>query len=208
MTLDWYFDFVSPFSYLALPRLAELSQGYTLRYRPILFAELLRRSGNLGPAEMPTKRLWTYRFCVWQAGEQGIAFRFPATHPFNPLPYLRLAVAADNSPDVIRRIFNTLWTEGVDPADESIVARLARECGIDLRNLAEPKVKDALRAHTEEAITRGVFGVPTLLVGEELFWGVDAMDFAKAYLADPAVLQTDEMRRVASLPIGAARKPT
>jgi 2-hydroxychromene-2-carboxylate isomerase len=208
MTLDWYFDFVSPFSYLALPRLAELSRKHALRYRPILFAELLRRSGNMGPAEMPAKRLWTYRFCVWQAGEQEIPFRFPATHPFNPLPYLRLAVAAENSPQVVRTIFNALWTEGLDPADENVIARIARDCGIDRGALAEQKVKDALRAQTEEAITRGVFGVPTLMINCELFWGADAMDFAKAYLADPAVLDAEEMRRVVSLPIGATRKPS
>jgi 2-hydroxychromene-2-carboxylate isomerase len=203
---DWYFDFVSPFAYLALQRLDEFSDQLEIRYQPVLFAELLKRCESKGPAEIPVKRLWTYRWCIWSAQQQGILFRFPAAHPFNPLPYLRLAIAANCAPQVIRLIFTALWTTGSDPADETVLAGVAAKAGIDLRRLAEPAVKDALRARTEEAVGRGVFGVPTMAIEEQLFWGADAISFAKAYLTDPAVLETDEMRRVASLPIGAARK--
>jgi len=90
-TLDWYFDFLSPFAYLSLGRVEQLSAKIDIRYRPVLFAGLLQHWGNKGPAELAPKRLWTYRWCTWRAARDGIAFRFPSAHPFNPLPYLRLS---------------------------------------------------------------------------------------------------------------------
>ena len=91
---DWYFDFVSPFAYFAVRRLEELGHELDIHCRPVLLAELLNQRGQKGPAEIPTKRLWTYRWCTWWAAEHAIPFRFPAAHPFNPLPYLRLAICA------------------------------------------------------------------------------------------------------------------
>src|SRR4249919_4002088 len=123
-SIDWYFDFVSPFSYLCLHRMADLQADIT--YRPVLFAGLLNHWGQKGPAEISPKRIWTFRWCTWWAAHQGIAFRSPAVHPFNPLPYLRLAIAAGNTPLAIRRIFEALWTTGADPADERAFAELAR----------------------------------------------------------------------------------
>lgn len=202
---DWYFDFISPFSYFALLRLEELP-GVTVRHRPVLLAGLLNHWGQKGPAEIATKRLWTYRSCNWYAESRGIPFRFPGAHPFNSLPYLRAAIAAQSKPDAIRTIFRALWTTGADAADPGFIDELLSELGIDRERLSSPQVKDRLRLETEQAVAQGVFGVPTLVVGRELFWGEDGMDFAKAYLADPAILATDEMRRVTDLPIGAARK--
>jgi predicted DsbA family dithiol-disulfide isomerase len=77
---------------------------------------------------------------------------------------------------------------------------------INLSRISEPDVKDQLRLETEQAMSRGVFGVPTLIVDGQLFWGADAMDFVKDYLADPAIVTTDEMKRVTILPIGATRR--
>jgi 2-hydroxychromene-2-carboxylate isomerase len=84
--VDWYFDFVSPYSYICLHRLKNLD----VVYKPVLFAGLLNHWGQKGPAEIPAKRQWTYRWCTWWAKELGISFRFPASHPFNPLQHLRL----------------------------------------------------------------------------------------------------------------------
>ena len=129
----------------------------------------------------------------------------PARHPFNPLPYLRLSIAAANEPAAIRRIFDQLWTTGVDPAEGQVVADLARDLRIDPTRLADQDVKDSLRLQTEQAIARGVFGVPTFAVGEQLFWGSDAVEFVSAYLRDPGILATEEMRRAATLPVGVER---
>lgn len=202
---DWYYDFISPYSYFGFLRLAELGD-LEINYHPVLFAELLRHHEQKGPAEIAPKRLWTYRWCAWWAAKNNIPFRFPAAHPFNPLPYLRLAIAAGNTPEAIRLIYQALWTTGADPADAALVAGLAESLGVDPARLSSPEVKDRLRQETDQAVARGVFGVPTHVVDQQLFWGAEATDFLKAYLADPAVLATDEMLRVASLPVGIARK--
>lgn len=207
---DWYFDFISPYAYFGLLQLekiqAEKPGEIEVHYHPILFAELLRQCDQKGPAEIPAKRAWTYRWCTWLAQDQGVPFRFPAVHPFNPLPYLRLCIAAGNTPDVIKAIYEALWTTGADPNDESLIAELAESLQVDLSQLRDPDVKNSLREETEAAIARGLFGVPSLLINEELFWGADASDFVRAYLADPSIVDSAEMQRVATLPVGATRK--
>ena len=203
--VDWYFDFISPYSYFALAEIERLS-GANVRYRPVLFAALLNHWGHKGPAEIPTKRAWTYRWCTWYAEQRGIPFRFPSAHPFNSLPYLRLAVAADCRADAVRLIFERLWTTGADASDALVIDELSRSLQIEPTLLSTQQVKDAVRTHTESAITNGVFGVPTLLIDDEIFWGADAIDFARAYLANPAIMRTDEMQRVTTLPVGASRK--
>jgi 2-hydroxychromene-2-carboxylate isomerase len=99
-----------------------------------------------------------------------------------------------------------LWTTAGDPSDPAALAALARSIGVNDAKLGSQEVKDALRRNTEEAVTRGVFGVPTFVVDGELFWGDDAIDLLKAWLADASVLASPEMRRLDALPVGAARK--
>jgi 2-hydroxychromene-2-carboxylate isomerase len=202
---DWYFDFISPYSYFAWLRLDSLS-GAQLNYRPILFAGLLNHWEQKGPAEIPAKREWTYRWCTWWAQQQNIPFRFPNTHPFNPIPYLRLVIAADCQPQAIDSIFKALWTTGADAGDARLPIELARQLNIEPARIAEQDIKDALRKNTDEAIAHNVFGVPTLRIDTQLFWGADALDMVQAYLSDPTLFDSAEMRRVSTLPIGVARK--
>jgi 2-hydroxychromene-2-carboxylate isomerase len=202
---DWYFDFISPYAYFGLLRLQELGGRLEIRHRPILFAELLKRCGQKGPAEIPAKRLWTYRWCTWWAAEQRIPFRVPAAHPFNPLPYLRLAIATEADRHAIRLIFDTLWTTGVDPGDQAVLASLTERLAIDPARIVASDVKDVLRHETDSAVARGVFGVPTLVIDDQLFWGADATGFAKAYVVDPGIVAAPEMKRLVTVPIGAAR---
>jgi 2-hydroxychromene-2-carboxylate isomerase len=204
-TVDWYFDFVSPFSYLCFHRLKELP-GVSISWRPVLFAGLLNHWGQKGPAEIPAKRVWTYRWCTWWARELGIAFRFPAAHPFNPLHHLRLCIAAGSTPEAIGRIFDDLWTSGAEATDPKRFSSLCRDLGIDESRLSDPDVKDTLRKNTEEAAGRGIFGVPSFAVDGEVFWGADSLEFLKAFLARPGLLDEEEMRRVSRLPVGAARR--
>jgi 2-hydroxychromene-2-carboxylate isomerase len=201
-SIDWYFDFVSPYSHICLHRLQALPAP--LVYRPVLFAGLLSHWGQKGPAEIPAKRRWTYRWCTWWARELGIPFRFPAAHPFNPLPYLRLAIACDSTPQAVRRIFDFVWTTGEDAADPLRFSRLCEELGIVEHQVAD--AKEALRRNTEQAAARGVFGVPSFVVDGEVFWGADAIDFLSAFLKDKDVLHNEEMRRVDALPVASTRK--
>ena len=207
---DWYFDFVSPFSYLQCEQLPALERSLRVRYRPVLFAGLLKAHDTLGPAEIPAKRRFTYRFVVWQARQLGIPLKFPAVHPFNPLPLLRLAIAADCEPAAVRRIFRFVWRDGRLGDLPIEWAELMSELDIadaDLR-IASSEVKDALKKSTDDAIARGVFGVPTLAIGDELFWGADATAMAADYLAQGCKFTDAEMIRVASLPAGAERDAT
>ena len=202
---NWYFDFISPYSYFGLFELERFGAAVRIDYRPVLFAGLLNHWGQRGPAEIPGKRAWTYRWCTWYAAQRGIPFKLPAAHPFNPLGYLRLAIAANCERAPIRTIFERLWTTGADPADPHVLEDLAASLGIARERLAEPRVKESLRTNTDAAIAEGVFGVPTLVVDGEAFWGADATDFALAYLRDRSVLDNAEMKRVSALPVGASR---
>lgn len=205
---DWYFDFVSPFSYLQCERLPALAPALQVRCKPVVFGAILAANAHKGPAEIPDKRAFTYRFAHWQAGKLGIPFKFPHEHPFNPLPLLRLAVACDSRFDAVQRIFRFVWRDGRLPDLPIEWAELAQQLGVhdpDAR-IAAAEVKDELRRNTDEALARGVFGVPTLVVGEECFWGVDATDMAREYVAQGCRDIDPEYARIAALPTGIVRK--
>jgi 2-hydroxychromene-2-carboxylate isomerase len=206
---DWYFDFVSPFAYLQSELLPTLAPHVRIRYRPVLFAGLLEANGQKGPAEIGAKRTFTYRLVLWQARKLGIPVRFPPEHPFNPLALLRLALACDGDPQTIHRIFRFVWRDGRLPDLPIEWAELTGELGVPdaSARIAAPEVKAALRRNTDEAIARGVFGVPTLMIGDALFWGVDATDMAAAYAAHGCRFDDPEYGRVAQIPVGAARRP-
>lgn len=205
-SVDWYFDFISPYSHIALHRLAELPKDVAVRPVPVLFAGLLNHFGQKGPAEIPAKRRWTYRWCTWWARQLGVPFRFPAQHPFNSLHHLRLCIAAGTTMEAIRAIFEDLWTSGSDASDPARFASLSGALGVSSESLNSQATKDTLRRNGEAAIAAGVFGVPSFVAEGEVFWGADAIDFLKAFLADPSVLRSEEMRRVDALPVAAARK--
>ena len=171
------------------------------------FAALLAAHGQKGPAEIASKRRFTYRFVVWQAAKLGIPLKFPAAHPFNPLALLRLAIAADCEPSAVRRIFRFVWRDGRLGDLPIEWAELISELDIPdaATRIASSEVKDALRKSTDDAIARGVFGVPTLAIGDELFWGVDATAMAADYVAQGCKFTDAEMTRVASLPAGVQR---
>jgi 2-hydroxychromene-2-carboxylate isomerase len=198
VSVDWYFDFVSPYSYLCLHRL----DGLDVSYKPVLFAGLLNHFGQKGPAEIPAKRRWTYRWCDWWARDLGVPFRFPAAHPFNPLQHLRLSIALGNRPDAVKRIFESIWTTGQDAA--SGFPALCKEFGVTDDALAA--AKDPLRKNTEAAAARGVFGVPAFVADGEVFWGADSIEFLRDFLKDPAAVRNEEMRRLDAMPVAAARK--
>ena len=207
MIADWYFDFISPFAYLQSEQLAALGPRVEVRYRPVLFAGLLGANGQKGPAEIPAKRAFTYRFVVWQAKRQGIVLKFPPEHPFNPLPLLRLALACDCRPEAVHTIFRFVWRDGRLPDLPIEWAELTGNLGLadGEARIATPSIKDELRRNTDEAVARGVFGVPTIAIGNELFWGADATAMAADYVAAGCRFDDPEYARVAALPVGVQR---
>lgn len=203
----WIYDVVSPFAYLALPRLSKFPPEIELKAVPVLLAGLLDHFGQRGPAEIPAKRRFTYRFALWRARQLQLPMRFPPAHPFNPLAALRLIIASGESLAAARTVLTAVFREGRDVASPAVIGELARELEIadPQAALADPAVKARLRANTEWAAAHGVFGVPTLLIGEEVFWGQDAIDMALDYLKGPGEFRDEAMRLADSLPIGAAR---
>lgn len=190
--LDFWFDPVSPFAYLAFERLPQVLEGlsHEVSYRPLLFAGLLQHWGQKGPAEIEPKRAWTFRHVHWLAQHHGIEMATPAQHPFNPLAHLRLLLAcapAGGTPNrrsceaVLRRI----WLGGFDANDPQRLAALTAELAPRIAP-DDASIKQSLKDHTANALARGVFGVPTIAVDGRLFWGVDALPMLSAYLrGDP-----------------------
>lgn len=199
--LDWYFDFISPFAYLQWRRLRSDPADVALHPKPVLLAAILNHVGQLGPAEIPQKRRHTYRIVLWQARQAGIPLRFPPAHPFNPLPALRLCLAAPDRHAAIDAIFTHIWEDGRQGDSIEALADVAHALGIadPAAAIARDEVKRELLANGDEAIRLGVFGVPTLKVRDELFWGFDATDLALAYRDDEGALDA-EMRRVDAIP--------
>jgi 2-hydroxychromene-2-carboxylate isomerase len=213
---SWYFDLISPFAYLQWQRLrSQTLQGsckLELSLKPVLLGVLLNHHGQLGPAEIPSKRAFTYHFVRWQAARMGVDLRFPPAHPFNPLLALRLVLAMGCEAEVVDRVFAHIWRDG--RAADSVEALLTGELGAWLSTrtqamhelLSNASVKVALKSNTDEAIARGVFGVPTLAIGKELFFGADATDFALAYARDPSILADVESVRLNTLPVAIERR--
>jgi 2-hydroxychromene-2-carboxylate isomerase len=190
-TIEFYLDFISPYAWLGFDALPQALQGISHRvvHKPVLFAAMLKHHGQLGPAEIPTKRDWTYRQVLWQAKQQGTPLQLPAMHPFNPLGLLRLATAcdADGQPSrfVCEQVFRHVWCSGLDAADPQRLAQLTAQL-LPARDPSDADVKQALQAHTDEALAQGVFGVPSFRVDDKVFWGQDALPMLRAYLqGDP-----------------------
>src|SRR5580698_11662765 len=153
--VSFVYDVISPFAYLALPRLKELPAQ--VRYVPVLFAGLLQHFGQLGPAEIPAKRRFTYRFALWRARRLGLPMRMPPKHPFNPLAALRLVIAAGSDARAAGTVLDAVFRDGRDVSDPAVIAVLARELGVEdpQAALADPAIKQRLRENTEWAATRG-----------------------------------------------------
>jgi 2-hydroxychromene-2-carboxylate isomerase len=203
---QWYFDFISPYAYLQLSQLPGLHDLCELELRPILFAALLSHWGQLGPAEITPKRAFTYSQVRWRARRDGIALTIPEAHPFNPLKLLRLAIHLGGSEAIVRRLYEFVWREGHIPENAAAWAALLAELGVAEEAIARAHVKEALRINTETAIAAGVFGVPTIVIQQQLFWGSDATEMARDFLRDPASF-TEDAALIARLPQAAQRRP-
>ena len=189
--ITFYLDFISPYAYLAFEKLPKtlLGHSYSVSYKPILFAALLKHNGQLGPVEIPAKRAWLYRHVLWLARQNGVELQLPAQHPFNPLGLLQLAVACSDSglPNryVCEALFRHVWQGGQHADDVQRLQVLTAHLD-PARDVSDALVKTQLRSHTDDAIATGVFGVPTFEVDGKLFFGLDALPMLRAHLdADP-----------------------
>lgn len=213
--IRFFFDYVSPYAYLAWTRLPLLGAKFerTIEPTPVLLAAILNTHGQLGPAEIPAKRRWVYANVARLAARFDVPLRPPAAHPFNPLLILRLSSLPLGSEDrraLIDALFRAAWEQSLDVTSEAVILEILENLGLDGRRLlataSEPETKGALRTQTEDAIRLGVFGVPTLLVDGELFWGFDDLDFAAQHLAGRDCVTEALRDQWERIPVGAARK--
>jgi 2-hydroxychromene-2-carboxylate isomerase len=188
--VDWYVDFLSPFVYLHACRLRTLLPGgFELRPRPILFSAVLKHWAHKGPADIPPKGEFAFRQVRWLAARLGVPYQFPPHHPFKPLPPLRLAIALGERRDVVEEILRFIWAEGRDVDDPDAWHELTTRLGVaNADTLIEAEwVKAKLRANTEAALAAGVFGIPTAIACDTLFWGSDSTEMMVEYLRGEAI---------------------
>jgi 2-hydroxychromene-2-carboxylate isomerase len=210
-TIHFYLDFISPYAWLAFDAMPQALQGisYQVVHKPVVFGAMLHHHGQLGPAEIPAKRDWTYRQVQWQARAQGTPLVLPASHPFNSLGLLRLATACDPAGEpnrwVCEKIFRHVWCSGLEASDPERLGSLTRELG-PVADVSSDAVKQQLKAHTDEALARQVFGVPTWVVDGQVFWGNDALPMLRAHLLGDPWFDSPDWTDVGRLPVGIRRK--
>ena len=170
----------------------------------MLFAGLLNHWGTKGPVELSAKRLFTYRHVQWLAGQLELPLCFPEKHPFNPISLLRLCIAADCSEKAVDAIFKCVWVEGLSGDDPSNWERFCEAVNIPeseaLDKISSPEIKQELKLNGEKALEQGIFGVPTLVMDGNLFWGFDSTDMAIEYIYDEKLFGSSEMKRLETLP--------
>jgi 2-hydroxychromene-2-carboxylate isomerase len=189
--IRFYFDYISPNAYLAWTQLPPLAarNGCVIEPVPVLFAGLLEAHRQLGPAEVAPKMHWMWKNILRKAAVIGVPLNAPAFFPFNPLLALRvssLELHANERLSLVDAMFDAVWVRGLHIAEPEVIEKVATEAELDGRRLItqaqQPACKAQLRKQTDQAITDGVFGVPTMVVGDELFWGYDDMTFLQRFL--------------------------
>lgn len=201
----FFFDFNSPFSYLLLEQ-HEKWPNMPFQILPVDYLQLFRHWGQPLPGSIPSKRVFAYRYALFRAEQLGIPFKMPPSHPFDSTRALKLAVAAGGEIACIREIFRFIWREGRDPGTEEGFADLCQRVGLpDGAALIErDDVNATLRQNGERAIALGVFGVPTFIVNQQLFWGEDTLPMVLYVARSPNWLDGAEVTRISSLPSAAS----
>ncbi len=192
-TVEFFFDFGSPTSYLAwtqIPRLcAEL--GAELIYKPMLLGAVFQATGNASPAMIPSKGRYMFRDMARFARRYGVSLQFNPHFPINTLTLMRAAVGIKlREPErfaaFVMAIFHGMWVDALNMGDPAVAGAVLAAAGFNaaavLALATEPEVKEALKSNTDEAIGRGVFGAPSIFVGDELFFGQDRLDFVREAL--------------------------
>jgi 2-hydroxychromene-2-carboxylate isomerase len=219
--IHFYFDFISPYAWLAFQALPQTLDGiaHRVHYHPVVFGAMLKHHGQLGPAEMPGKRDWTYRQVTWLAKQQGTVLKMPASHPFNSLPLLRMAVATapngEPAREVVETIFKHVWCSGLEATDAGRIDELQKKLTQLMQqsqphfqmNIQSSEIKQNLQQQTQAAIDLDLFGVPSMVVDGQLFWGQDALPMLRAYLEGDAWFDSSDWRDVGNLPVGIRRAP-
>ena len=189
--LEYFFDYVSPFSYMADTQLAALAErtGAEIVYRPFFLGGVMNLSKNSPPVTVPNKGRYMFADITRWARRYGIELNPNPHFPVNTLSAMRAAIAALDDPRFPafhQAMYRGAWVEGKNLADEQVLGAAINAAGLDsariLARAKEQDVKDTLKRNSEEAVERGSFGAPTFFVGDEMFWGNDRLDFVEEAL--------------------------
>ena len=214
-SVRFLFDFVSPYSYLASTQIRALAQshGRDVDAVPVLFAGMLDATGNRGLAEIPAKREYMFWDVVRIAAALGVRIEPPATHRFNPLTALRVTGCITEQAarwQFIDALYRAAWVEGQRVDQPEVVARIADQAGQDgralLEHAASAEAKARLRNATEEAVRAGAFGVPTLFVEGEMYWGVDSLPYLDRFLSGEKTMDRAGIARWRAIVASATRR--
>ena len=194
-TVEFYFDFGSPAAYLAWTQLPALcaNAGAELIFKPMLLGGVFQATGNRSPVEVPAKGRYVRQDFERHAARYGVPLHFNPHFPINTLVLMRGATAMQMHDggarfgDYCHAVFRAMWVDEKDMNDPAVVGQVLQTAGFDatefLARVGQQSVKDRLKAVTEEAVARGVFGAPTMFVGTEMFWGQDRLDWVREVLA-------------------------
>ena len=214
-TVRFYFDFISPYSWLALMEAGPFADkhGIAWEMRPVVYGKLLDETGLVGPAETKTKRRYTFHDVARRADRLGLKLQGPPAHPFRSLEALRTAVVFREESSLVElcvAISDAAWSRGLDLTDVEVLKTIVRECGLNAGNLPErlsaQAVKDTLREWTQEALDLGVFGVPTFVDDGELFWGQDRLPDLAGRVEGTSPPSSELVKSLAERPRGIDRK--
>lgn len=214
-TLYFYFDTLSPYAYMAYKELAPLvtEKNLDVKTIPVLFAGLLNAHGQKGPAEISAKRAYTWKDTLRWAKINNVTIKGPPTHPFNPLPALRLCETVTDEKTKFKlagTLMITAWEKGLDVSSKSTLSMLSNELvlnGVDLvQKIDDPAIKEKIKKNTEDAIAHGIFGVPTFRIDEEIFWGHDRLHQALLYLEGKLNVDENLLQQMIDRPRGIDRK--
>ena len=185
--LEFYFDFISPYSFLAHKQIRKIenNEGIKIIYKPVLLGGLHNLHGIKAPAFIPAKAKHMVRDCKLIAEKNNIRFKFNSYFPIRSLNLMRgvLVAEEDNVKKYyIDNIFNTIWQDGLNMNDAIVIQKILQNLNINPKTFSlrttSSLIKDLLRKKTNEAYEKGVFGAPTFVVNNKIFWGQDRIEFA------------------------------
>ena len=186
-SFDFYFDFISPYSFLAHKEIIKIEKknSVKIKYKPILLGGLHNLHGIKAPAFIPAKAKHMIRDCKLIAEKNKIKFKFNSYFPIRSLNLMRgvLVAEEDNYKSYyIDSVFNAIWQDGLNMNDENIIEKILKNLNVNpktfLLRSASSSIKDSLRKRTNEAYEKGIFGAPSFVANNKIFWGQDRIEFA------------------------------
>ena len=185
-TFEFYFDFASPYTFIAHKEIRKIEKenSIKIKYMPILLGGLLKLAGIKPNADIPIKARYMIKDCKLWAEKYNIAFKFNNYFPINTLSLMRYVLVAEKknfAQSFIDNIFEAIWIDGLNLNDNIIVEKLMENLDINpktfLMEATKPEIKSELQKRTDDAYKKGIFGSPSFIVNNKMFWGQDRLDF-------------------------------